>query len=67
MAGEFARDRDRDDGAALAAALERVPAMVEAAGAAVGLGAYRGRLSLAASRERRALPQRPTVFRNFCG
>ena len=35
MAGEFARDGDRDDRAPLAAPLERVPALVEAAGALV--------------------------------
>jgi hypothetical protein len=46
VAGELAGDRNRDDGAALAAPLERVPTPVEAAGAAVGLGADGGGLSL---------------------
>src|SRR5439155_6234503 len=58
VAGEFARDGDRDDRAPLAAPLEGVPALVEPACAAVGLRAYRGGLSLAASREGRALAQR---------
>ncbi len=53
MAGEFARDGDRDDGAALAAPLERMPAGVETAGASVGAG------TLPAARKGRALAQRP--------
>ena len=38
MSGELARDSDHDDRAGLASSLERVPASVEPAGAAVGLG-----------------------------
>src|SRR5215217_6569097 len=39
VSGEFAGDGDHDDRAGLASALERVPAFVEPAGAALGLGA----------------------------
>ena len=38
MSGELAGDGDHDDRAGLASCLERVPASVEPAGAAVGLG-----------------------------
>jgi hypothetical protein len=41
--GEFARDGDRDDGAALAAPLERIPAGVETPGASVDAGTDGGR------------------------
>ena len=46
VAGELARDGDRDDRAPLAAAFERVPACVQPARALVGAGADRGGLSL---------------------
>jgi hypothetical protein len=38
VSGELAGDGDHDDRAGLASGLERVPASVEPAGAAVGLG-----------------------------
>jgi hypothetical protein len=41
VSGELARDGDHDDRAGLASGLERVPASVEPAGAAVGLGSQR--------------------------
>jgi hypothetical protein len=40
VSGEFAGDGDDDDRAGLASSLERVPAFVESAGAAVGLGSH---------------------------
>ena len=49
MARKLAGDGDRDDRASLAAALERVPAGVEPAGAAVGLGFDLGRLTVSAA------------------
>ena len=42
VAGELAGDGDRDDRAPFAAVFECVPAGVEAAGAAIGLGADGG-------------------------
>ena len=61
MAGELARDGDRDDRAPLAAAA-RVPAsVVEPAGAALGAGADRGRLPFAASLELRLARERPPL------
>src|SRR3954447_23484882 len=62
VAGEFARDRDRDDGAPLAALFERVPTCVEAAGALVSAVADGGGLALPALLERRAGPQRPALM-----
>jgi hypothetical protein len=56
VSGELARDRDRDDRAPLATPLERVPALVQPAGALVGAGADRGRLAAAATLKRRAFP-----------
>jgi hypothetical protein len=57
VAGELARDRDGDDSAALAAMLERVPALMEAAGAGVGAGAYCYWLALSAPLKRGACAQ----------
>jgi hypothetical protein len=54
--GEFARDGDRDDGAALAASLERMPAGIETPGASVARAQTAGRLSLPAARIDRARP-----------
>jgi hypothetical protein len=52
--GEFAGDGDYDDCAGLASGLERVPAMVEPAGAAVGLGSHGEGLAYAPSFQRAA-------------
>jgi len=49
VASQPARDGDGDNGAPLAAPLERLPASVQAAGAAVGPCADRGRMSLSTS------------------
>ena len=46
VSGELARDGDHDDRARLASGLERVPASVQPAGAAVGLGSHGERACL---------------------
>ena len=66
MAGELARDRDRDDRAPFAAPLERLPALMQSARALVGARPDRRRLPLAAPLERNARPQRsPLVLGRF--
>jgi hypothetical protein len=62
VAGELPGDGDRDDGAALAAPLERVPACVETAGASVGAGTDGGWLALASALQRRARSQRSPLL-----
>jgi hypothetical protein len=54
VSGEPARDGDHDDRAGLASGLERVPASVEPAGAAVRLGSQGERLACASAFERDA-------------
>lgn len=57
MPSELARDRDRDDRAALPALLERTPTRVQTTGATIGLSTDRRGLSLPAARKLRALAQ----------
>jgi len=54
VSGEFAGDGDHHDRAGLASALERVPASVQPAGAAVCLGSHGERLACASAFERDA-------------
>src|SRR3954447_15366709 len=61
VAGELAGDRDHDDRAGLASGLERVPASVEPAGAAVRLGSYGERLACTSAFQRDAQARRTTV------
>jgi hypothetical protein len=61
VAGEFAGDGDHDDRAGLASGLERVPAPVESAGAAVGLSLYRRWLAVASACEHGAHPLRAAL------
>ena len=57
MSGEFAGDGDDDDRAGFASALEREPAFVEPAGAAVRLRSQGQRLAGASAFERAAQAQ----------
>ena len=54
MAGELARDGDRDDRPSFTALLERLPTLVQPAGTLVGAGADGGWLPLPAPLECRA-------------
>src|SRR5947209_15314479 len=56
VSGELAGDGDHDDRAGLASGLERVPAPVESAGAAVSLSLYRRWLAVASACEHGAHP-----------
>src|SRR5712691_5558133 len=58
VSGELAGDGDHDDRAGFASGLERVPAPVEPAGAAVGLSLYRRWLAVASACEQGADPVR---------
>src|SRR5215216_7861253 len=61
VSGEFAGDGDHDDRAGLASGLERVPASVEPAGAAVGLGSQGERFAFAPALEGDAQPRRAAL------
>jgi len=61
VSSELARDGDDDDRARLASGLECVPAGVQSAGAALGLGLHRERLAMASAFERDAPSRRAAL------
>jgi len=61
VSGEFACDGDDDDRPRFASGLERVPALLQAAGAALGLGLHGERLAGASAFERDAPARRAAL------